>query len=47
MKMQKELICKIIKSHGGLINQVNQMQQERKEKYLKQLRAASNKANNK
>jgi hypothetical protein len=46
-KMPKFLIDKIVKSHGGLIDQVKQLEQQKKANYLNQFRALSNKANDK
>jgi len=46
-KMPQYLVEMIIKSHGGMIQQVKQQEQEMKVKQLNQLRQLSNKANNK
>jgi hypothetical protein len=46
-KMPQYLIDMILKSHGGMIQQVKQQEQEMKVKQLNQLRQLSNKANNK
>ena len=46
-KIPKSLKDKIIKSHGDLINQVKKLEQQKKANYLNQLRALSNKANDK
>jgi hypothetical protein len=46
-KMPQYLIDMIMKSHGGMIQQVKQQEQEMKVKQLNQLRQLSNKANNK
>ena len=44
--MPQYLIDMILKSHGGMIQQVKQQEQEQKAKQLKALRELSNKANN-
>jgi hypothetical protein len=46
-KMPQYLIDMILKSHGGMIQQVKQQEQEMKVKQLNQLRQLSNKANSK
>lgn len=46
-KMPQYLIDMIIKSHGGMIQQVKQQEQEHKAKQLKALRELSNKAQQK
>ncbi len=46
-KMPQYLIDMILKSHGGMIQQVKQQEQEIKVKHLNQLRQLSNKANQK
>lgn len=42
--MPQYLIDMILKSHGGMIQQLKQQEQENKAKYLKELREISNKA---
>jgi hypothetical protein len=46
-KMPQYLIEMILKSHGGMIQQLKQLEHENKVKHLNQLRQLSNKANNK
>jgi hypothetical protein len=44
-KMPQYLIDMIVKSHGGLIEQVKQLEHEAKVKQLNELRQLSNKEN--
>jgi hypothetical protein len=46
-KIPQYLVEMIMKSHGGMIQQVKQQEHETKVKQLNQLRQLSNKTNNK